>query len=188
MFALPITLFLCVQFVATMFSQHASASTMFGGMPSLVQMLIVATSVAALTAANLVALCWFGMWMGMTSKNANFATLKTILFVQIIPWIVIYFASVILTYLVFIPTIMRTVASSNPSTSISGGFAWFPLVFSAASGILFIGKDVFFTLLARRKLYSQFREMSVRITAPVHPVVTAAPRPVAAPPMATARS
>jgi hypothetical protein len=170
-----------------MFSQQASASTMFGGIPSLAQVLIVAISVAALTAANLIALCWFGMWMGMTSRSANFATLKTILFVQVIPWIVIYFVSAMLTYLVFIPTMVRSMGGANPA-AVSGRFAWFPLVFSAASWILFIGKDVLFTLLARRKLYSQFRELAVRITAPVHPVMIARPRPVAAPPMAAARS
>ena len=51
----------------------------------------VATALAAAlsTAANLLALCWFGMWMGMTSRSANLATLKTILFVEIIPWFVI---------------------------------------------------------------------------------------------------
>src|SRR5258706_6611952 len=36
--------------------------------------------------ANLVALTWFGMWMGLNSKTTNLATLKTIVFVQIIPW------------------------------------------------------------------------------------------------------
>jgi hypothetical protein len=41
------------------------------------------------TFANLTALCWFGMWMGMTSRNSNLATLKTIAFVQIVPWFVI---------------------------------------------------------------------------------------------------
>jgi len=43
--------------------------------------------------ANLVALAWFGMWMGLNSKNTNLATLKTILFVEVIPWFVVVFTS-----------------------------------------------------------------------------------------------
>ena len=61
--------------------------------PAWQTVMAVATAVAAAlsTAANLLALCWFGMWMGLTSRTANMATLKTILFVQVIPWFVMTF-------------------------------------------------------------------------------------------------
>ena len=37
---------------------------------------------------DLIAIGWVGIWMGLTSKNANFAVLKTMLFVQVLPWLV----------------------------------------------------------------------------------------------------
>ena len=57
------------------------------------RVVLAALAAVVTTVANLLALCWFGMWMGMTSRSANLATLKTILFVQIIPWFVIAFGS-----------------------------------------------------------------------------------------------
>jgi len=76
------------------------------------------TSIAAVatSAMNLVALCWFGMWMGMTSKGANLAALKTILFVQIIPFMVITFGSTMAMGLLLMPFILRS-AGSSPSPS-----------------------------------------------------------------------
>src|SRR5438445_2961147 len=54
------------------------------------RLVTLAMSVATtlMVVANLAALCWFGMWMGLNSRNANLATLQTIVFVQIIPWFV----------------------------------------------------------------------------------------------------
>jgi hypothetical protein len=187
MFALPMILFLCVQMAEKMLSTQATWGLMAtaggSGLAAIAMPILAGFMTAVVTGANLVTLCWFGMWMGMTSKNANFATLKTILFVQVIPWIVIYFASSILTYMVFIPTLMKATTSANANAAITSGFAWFPLVFSAVAGVLFIGKDVFFSLLARRRLYSSFREMAVRAVAPVHTAALGtAPRPLTAPP------
>ena len=45
--------------------------------------------------ANLIALVWLGMGMGLTSKNTNLAAPKAIVFVQIIPWLVASFALVL---------------------------------------------------------------------------------------------
>jgi hypothetical protein len=74
--------------------------------------LVLTILVVASTAANFMALAWFGMWMGMTSRSASLATLKTIAFVQVIPGLVFYFCSMMLTLVVLIP---------NISSSATGG-------------------------------------------------------------------
>src|SRR5205823_1599024 len=88
------------------------------------------------TAGNLIALCWFGMWMGMTSRTANLATLKTLLFVQIVPWLVIAFGSSMLIMAVMMPYFMRSNAS--PATGLSW-MAWYSLL-SLPFGIILIGQ------------------------------------------------
>src|SRR4029434_10927976 len=66
-------------------------------------------------AANLAALSWFGMWMGLNPQNTNLAPVKTILFVQIIPWFVVSFASVMLVPFVLWSSLMK---GSSPSPSL----------------------------------------------------------------------
>lgn len=96
-------------------------------------------------AANLVALIWFGMWMGMTSKSAAMATLKTIVFVQVIPSFVVMVALWLIMTLVLLMT--------------RGGsfMSLFPALSTGVVTILNLGKDLMFTLWARRRLYAQFR-------------------------------
>ncbi len=191
MFALPMTLFLCVQFAATLLSQQAmwgvmtatGGSTGGSGWENLVFGLLGGLASAVVTAANLVALCWFGMWMGMTSKNANFATLKAVVFVQVLPWFVITFASYLISFLVLMPLFAQSAAGSGASAAFARRMAFFPLLITAVAGLLAVAKDVFFILLARRKLNSQFREMAVRAVAPIHtPTSTPPPRRAVVPP------
>ncbi len=109
------------------------------------------------TAANLLALCWFGLWMGLTSKTANLATLKTILFVEIIPFLVITFgASMAVGFM--IPLLMMR-GRSGPSTA---WIAWWPLVNTLLAALLAVGKDAGFIVWSRHKLYSSFRERATR--------------------------
>ena len=114
--------------------------------------------------ANLVAVCWFGMWMGLNSKSANAATLKTILFVQIIPWFVGTFAQGMV-----IPLLGMT-----PRWSKAGGSSqmmmWYPLLTSGLGAILYLTKDIVFALWARRKLYAELRERTTRVVAPIQSV------------------
>ncbi len=185
MFALPLTLFLIVQFAAVFLSQQAfwgMASTGNSGWEEVVFTVISAFGAALVTAANLVALCWFGMWMGMTSKNTNLATLKTLLFVQIIPWFAITFASYLLTFAVLMPLLMQAAAGSGTATALTNRMAFFPFLLTAVTGLLALAKDVFFVMLARRKLYSQFREMAVPSVSPVQVTVRPQAPPAAAPP------
>jgi ABC-type transport system involved in multi-copper enzyme maturation permease subunit len=125
--------------------------------------------------ANLVALCWFGMWMGMTSKNGNLAALKTILFVQFIPYIVISFGSSMTIGLLLMPYLWRKGASSSTSFMV-----WYPFISTLLMGTLFLIKDVIFFLWSRKVLYTSFREQAVRS---ISPPVLAIPPPIPIPPV-----
>ena len=117
---------------------------------------IVAAAAAALgTAGNLLALGWFGMWMGLTTRTANLATLKTILFVQVIPWFVIAFGSMMLMGLVM-TGFFRGSSSIQPTRWL----VWWPLVSAVVSTILALIKDITFITWSRKRLYSSFREQA----------------------------
>jgi hypothetical protein len=135
-------------------------------------------TVVATSTANLVALCWFGMWMGMTSKNANLATLKTILFVQIVPFIVISIGSSMILGLLLMPFLYGRGASSSMSF-----MGWYPFLSTLLMGVLFLAKDVVFIIWSRKMLHTSFRDYAVRS---VSPPVLAIPPPTPAPPIIAA--
>ena len=123
--------------------------------------------------ANLITLAWFGMWMGLTSRNTNLATLKTLLFVQIIPWFAITFVSTL-----GLSLLMMTISMSGGQVTNSIGTTlgtWFPVLYSVVPLVLTLLKDVAFTMWARKKLHNSFRKratqaiMPVRLTAPPAP-------------------
>ena len=119
-------------------------------------MAVVTAAAAALsTGANLLALCWFGMWMGLTSRSASLATLKTILFVQIIPALVITFATLMVVGLVLSGLVFR--AGFTQPTS---WFLWWPLLSALLTAVLVVAKDIGFIVWSRGKLRSCFREQA----------------------------
>jgi ABC-type transport system involved in multi-copper enzyme maturation permease subunit len=129
----------------------ATAIVKRGPVPTLVGVAVSAALASALsTGANLLALCWFGLWMGMTSRSANQATLKTLLFVQVIPWFVILFAT---------PIVMGslvaafTVVPGQPSN----WFAWWPLLSALFGAAVALVKDVGFISWSVGKLASSLR-------------------------------
>jgi hypothetical protein len=147
--------------------------------------ILAATAAALSTAGNLIALCWFGMWMGMTSRTANLATLKTLLFVQIIPALIIYFASSMLIVAVMSPYLMKLSTNSAPNLSY---LRWWPLLSVGITSLLAIAKDIGFFFWSRKRLYFSFREQSAksigqpRSAAPPLMPVAAAPPPIVAQP------
>jgi hypothetical protein len=119
------------------------------------------------------------MWMGMTSRTANLATLKTIVFAQVIPWFVIYFALGIGSAMLM-PLVMLG-SGTGPSTS---WFSWWPLISAATMATLALGKDIGFIVWSRHKLYSGFREQAARsLGLPRFTPIRPAPAPVPAPPV-----
>jgi hypothetical protein len=148
-----------------------------GGWEQWLTTLLAATAAALSTAGNLVALCWFGMWMGMTSRTANLATLKTLLFVQIIPALIIYFGSTMLVMAVMAPFFFKSGRNSGPN--MASYMMWWPLLSIGLTSLLAISKDIGFFVWSRKKLYSSFREQSARSLGQPH---LAAPPPL--PPIA----
>ena len=180
-FGLPIVIYLIAQLSGALFTQLTTNANIFAMIKNTVlgEVFTTISTVldTAVVLANLITLAWFGMWMGLTSRNTNFATLKTILFVQIIPWFAIIFVSYLgLTLL------MMTFAINNrgtPASFVTGFSTWMPALYSIVPLVLTLLKDVAFTMWARKKLYSSFRE---RATQAVMPVKIAAPPMVRPPP------
>jgi hypothetical protein len=105
--------------------------------------LILALGRGLTIGTNLWALMWFGMWVGLRSKNPSLAALKTIACVQIVPWFAITFLSNLAMGL--------WVWSAGFGTS-------YIFVSGAASTLLALAKDIGFVIWSRKRLYSNFRE------------------------------
>ena len=97
---------------------------------------------------NIVALGWFGMWMGLTSTKNSSAILKTILFVQVLPWFVVSFLSGLA-----VPLLLFRGMIGSASL-----MAFYPLILTGVSSVLYLAKDVIFWLWARNRLYAGFRQ------------------------------
>jgi hypothetical protein len=123
---------------------------------------------------GLFAVAWFGMWMGLTSRNTNLAVVKTLVFVQVFPWLALAFLRVMLMIGLFSSSLFRGASIPN----------WAP---TAITGILGIGLDVFFMVLSRRKVLTGFRgfvSQPAGITArPAAPLASPIVAKVAAPPV-----
>ena len=138
------------------------------------------------TAANLLALCWFGMWMGMTSRSANLATLKTLLFVEIIPGLLIAYGGYMVAGLAMSGILFR--GMSRGGLNPFGSLAWWPILSTLVTAVVVVAKDIGFVVWSRNKLHSSFRAQAAHILGqprfvappPLVPAV-AAPPVIAAP-------
>lgn len=135
-------------------------ATTFSGWPLWVSVLTaIAGAMSYLT--NLAALSWFGGWMGVTSKKANLAILKTITFVMLMPWFCINVAGGIIAMVIILPA-SGIFTSGKAAATITSYMVWFPLVTVGITTVLTILKDVFFIRWARRKLYGSLRETATQ--------------------------
>lgn len=101
--------------------------------------------------SNLLALGWFGMLMGLKSRKHSLAMVKTICFVQVLPWLVL--------------TILQSL--------LLGLMAWagWPFYGGVVAGILLaIAKDLVFIIASRRKLYRVFRDAAADTVGAARPV------------------
>jgi len=142
-----------------------------GNGPGLLVTVMISLGAVVTIGASLVALWWFGMWMGLTSKNANIATLKTLLFVQIIPWFAISFAVGMLAPMLIIPSLIKGGGGAAPSMMMT----WFPLLSSAVTTALALAKDIGFILWSRGRLHAQLRDRAADISSYVLPPVIPQP-------------
>jgi hypothetical protein len=117
------------------------------------------------------------MWMGLTSRSASLATLKTILFVQVIPWFVIAFGTGMVVGLMLSGLVFR--ASPVQPASF---FAWWPLLSALLTAVLAVAKDIGFIVWSRNRLRCCLREQAAlnpgqpRFAAPL-PLSVSGPQP-----------
>lgn len=180
LFALPVLLLVVAHVLGMGFSHESMWSAIAQRGPGLAE-LILSVGMAVVSGisivANLLALSWYGLWAGLTSKNATFASLKTLLVVQVVPWLAISFVSTFAAGMIMFSYAAVGTASSTIAIT-------FPLVMGAVGAALAVGKDVCFIVWSRRKLFTSFHEQVVRSASPVRvsrvPVVR---RSSAAPPL-----
>jgi hypothetical protein len=184
-FAAPLLLLLAIDFGGRAVAQERVIGA-FGGPGAVTDtakwaILLVCVAVATISIGlNLAALLWSGMWMGLTSKTTGLAVLKTIAFVQVIPWFAISFLSGILLMLISFSQVFRgTVTAGNTSFTLL-----IPLFMTIVPAALAIAKDIGFILWARRRLYGCPRERAIwnlRATYVIpEPMPPSAPRSFAA--------
>lgn len=142
---------------------------------------VVGTALCGLlsSVANLVALAWFGMWMGLTSRNGLLGTLKTIVIVQIGPWMAIWFAGMMVY-----PILMMIGSSGKYAWFTNSSYELMPVVSGLLMTGLTIGKDLVFYVLARQKMVDQFRVVALQAVAPVRRAEQRVQRPKAPSPAA----
>jgi len=185
MFAVPLLLLLAVHVTATFMGQGSMGRMMSaaGGKGPPQALVFGAAALSAITTlTNLVTLCWFGMWMGMTSKSSQIASLKTLLFVQIVPAMAIYFVAMSSSALMLIPKLSMGGKAGTPTAFMF----WYPFILMIVNSSLALAKDAGFFFWARNKLYGSFREQAARnLGQPLMtiPGVAAAPQAIAAPPV-----
>jgi hypothetical protein len=164
LFGLPIGIILLVHFVAVLSGARVGGVMIgyaSGRVSEMLLTFIHAGSSLLMSGANLIALIWFGLWMGLVSRNSLLATLKTIAFVQIIPWLVITFAG----------------AMVIPLLALAGGFRggagagswleWYPLISTLMVLTLTLVKDWTFWFMARRRLVDKFRATATQAIVPL---------------------
>lgn len=161
--------------LVSVWNQSSFRSGPFGGEPWLQVLEGLLGSLNVL--ANLAALAWFGMWMGLVSRNAIFATLKTLAVVRVAPAFVVTIASGILVPLLLLPTLVK-----NSSASATVMTSAYPLLSTGVTLVLSLTTNWIFWRLARRKLLDDFRAQATQVVAPIvrarPPMIPVRPSPV----------
>jgi hypothetical protein len=100
---------------------------------------------------DLVAIAWFGMWMGVTTKKATIAVVKAFAFVIVLPWLALMFLH---------GFVMGLLAFTLGAPGFFGGWFWW--VPPAVITLVNLGKDIFFIRWSRHKLLTRFRDTVTR--------------------------
>ena len=129
-----------------------------GSLPEIAIGSLMGLLVAGTTVANLIALVWVGMWMGLTHHTSSVPALKSFVFVQLLPSLGISLASTLLAALVMFGRVAGSMGTP-PSTAL---LLSFPLIMAGISAILTLAKDAAFFIWARNRLRDNFREHASR--------------------------
>jgi len=103
---------------------------------------------------NLTAIAWFGMWMALTSRSTGAAALRTLVFVQVIPWMLSAFAT-----MGVVPLLILGWMKNDPGSVTR----WFGIASSGLVILLSLAKDLGFVIWSRKKLGSSLREQAAGI-------------------------
>jgi hypothetical protein len=117
--------------------------------------------------ADLVALAWVGMWLGVTARTTNRATIQTLLLVLVFPWI----AALFLTPLFYF-------ASFLGKFPMIFSHAYFPVI---SSGMLWLAKNAAFILWARHRLRANLRDVAAHHYTPISSMASPQPPPMLTP-------
>jgi hypothetical protein len=90
---------------------------------------------------GLLAIAWFGMWMGLVSRKVNAAVIKTIVFVAVLPWLALMFVFLILQI-----GLLGWHPGYLPN--------WLP---QFIAGLFALAADIAFIIVSRRKVLGDFR-------------------------------
>jgi hypothetical protein len=139
-------------------SAMISVNGLSSGVNAVVVMQIVSAVGSLVTfVTSLFALGWFGMWMGLTSKKASLAVIKTIVFVQVLPSVALAFLQGLLMF----------------GLAFAQWPGWIPGLIITVAAVAVHGS---FIIFARRQLFTRFREVVARASG-----VSAAAKPPALP-------
>jgi hypothetical protein len=132
-----------VEILRNLFKSPAGTPGVPGFNMNTYELVTLITSVVTLL-GSLLAVAWFGMWMGVTSRKTSIAVLKTISFVIVLPWLASVFVQ------------------------IGGAMAavtWLKMPFwtsAIIAAILELMKNIFFIAWSRYQLLNKFRDRVAR--------------------------
>jgi hypothetical protein len=168
-----------LQVAVTCLSSKAMGRMMASGSSTVVPpelvMIINACAVGVTVIGNLLAVAWFGMWMGLTSKSPNLAALKTFLFAQVLPWILCWIS--LLSMTAVFAGAMFARANATPPWWIEL-WAYFPGWWVAS---LSFAKNCAFVFWSYHRLHSSFRQQAVAAWTQPHPSGPPARPPIVPP-------
>jgi ABC-type transport system involved in multi-copper enzyme maturation permease subunit len=148
-FLIPVLLLIGVQslhgveIMRNLFKSTAGTRGVPGFNMNAYELVTVVTGVVTLL-GNLLAVAWFGMWMGVTSRKTSIAVLKTISFVVVLPWLVAIFVQI---------------------GGMMAAVTWLKLPFwtsSIIAAVLELMKNIFFIAWSRHQLLYKFRDRVAR--------------------------
>lgn len=165
LFALPLAMLLLLRLVSDLTLGATWGGVQFQGGGELPLWLLSGfTAVCNLLTSitSFIAVTWFGLWMGLTSKNSLTGTLKTVVFVFVVPWFAISFATGLT-----VPLLMLSTGWGGMNDSL---MRWFPFLMIGFNAVLVLVKNWVLWQLAWRKMSLNFRDTATRAALPVAPV------------------